>query len=96
MTTQQHHMISHHARQRMRSLGIPESDVMDTLRAPLVTMPGGSGHEANRVIYVGQRVRLVLDNGAGDVVTVQIRSRSPYIHGVHSMENHPDHPSVAA
>ena len=94
--TARKHTISHHARQRMESLGIPESDVVDTLRAPLVTMPGGGGHDPNRVIYVGRRVRLVLDGGAGDVITVQLRSRSPYTHGVHHLENHPDHPRAAA
>ncbi len=74
----------------MRTLLISESEVTFTLRAPLMTLPGGPGHVDGRVVYVGDRVLVVLAEVSHTVISVKLRSRRPYIHGIHNMRNHPD------
>ena len=88
-------MLSRHARDRMALL-VTEREVRNALSDPLSIFPGGPGHPPGRRTIVGQSVLVVV---AGDVVvTVKLRTKTPYIHGVHTRFNYPQptsHPFAA-
>jgi hypothetical protein len=73
----------------MTELNVPERLVLETLRSPLVTQPGGSEHRNNAVVYTGREIRVVADPVTATVITVQLRTAIPYLHGVHTLDHLP-------
>lgn len=86
---------SAHARRRLLSLRIGEAEVEKTLREPLVVHPGSPWGRPSMVV-VGEHIRVVTEPGTLHVITVTLRSRGRYVHGVHDRFNPPDEPVTAA
>ncbi|GGM16102.1 hypothetical protein [Nakamurella endophytica] len=80
---------SKHAVGRMRDLRIPRAEVESVLQRPLMTLPGGFGHESGRTVFVGAVIRVVVGDDDGVVITVGLRTSTPYVHGVHHRYNLP-------
>lgn len=85
-----------HARSRLASLRIYESEVSAALRNPCSTYPGSPGHGPNRRVYVGPRVEVVLSLENYAVVTIKLHTSTPYTHGVHDVDNPPSATALAA
>ena len=77
-----------HARARLASLRIGESEVEQTLRQPIWTQPGTPGPRPSTV-FVGANIRVVVEPGTRNVITVTLRTATPYVHGVHHLQNLP-------
>lgn len=77
-----------HARSRLASLQIAEVEVEQTLRCALTTQPGTPGCRPSTV-YVGEHIRVVVEPGTFNVITVTLRTRTPYVHGIHHRRNLP-------
>lgn len=82
-------VLSHHARGRMASLRIAESEVRSTLRQPVATYPGGPHHPPGRLNVIGRFIIVVVAQDNDLIVTVKLRSAVPYRHGTHHRHNYP-------
>lgn len=80
---------SSHGRLRMYELGASESLVREVLNDPLAEYPGDPRHRNHARIYVGRSIRVVFDPAANMVITVQLRTVIPYVHGEHTLTNPP-------
>lgn len=80
---------SSHGRLRMCELGANESLVREALEHPLAEYPGDPRHHNSARIYVGRRIRVVFDPATNTVITVQLRTVIPYVHGQHTLANLP-------
>lgn len=47
--------------------------------------PGGADHPPGRLQYVGPRIIVVWAAAARTVITVKLRTSTPYEHGVHDL-----------
>jgi hypothetical protein len=83
---------SSHALGRMAEFGIDAAMVVETVTSPVVTWPA----KFDRVHMGGARIIAVLAPETQTVVTVKLRTRRPYQHGVHTLTNLPDDLSSAA
>ena len=81
-------MLSYHARARMASLRIAESEVRSTLREPIATYPGGPHHPPGRLNVLGRFI-VVVAPGSDLIITIKLWSSVPYSHGVHHRYNFP-------
>lgn len=84
---------SSHGRLRMYELGASESLVRQVLKDPLAEYPGDPRHHNSSRIYVGRDIRVVLDPDTNTVITVQLRTLVPYVHGQHNLANLPQQQS---
>lgn len=77
-------ILSPHAQHRARELGFHESDVLRCVLAPEQTYGSGPRYPSGRRTYQRFDCACVVDTTAGVVVTVLLRHRQPWQHGVHT------------
>jgi hypothetical protein len=75
--------VSQHAAARALELGFHEAEVLSCVAAPEQTYVGSSDHRQGRRLYQRGDCTIVLDEANRTVVTVLLRSASPWQHGVH-------------
>jgi len=68
----------------MTEFRVSEPEVLAVLSNPLRTEPGGRNHPPGRRVYIGRRIRVVVDS-AGSVVTVGPQTDHKYVHGLYTL-----------
>lgn len=81
---------SWHATSRMHTLQITPEEVAAVARAPLATWPGKPGRHGTSSHCVGKNILVLLAADNRTVITVKLRSLTPYVHGVHTRRDGPD------
>lgn len=77
--------LSWHAQQRMQTLQIPRPLIDNTLANPELTWPGRHGC----VEIVGEHIIITLAPADNLIVTVKLRTTTPYRHGQHHLNHLP-------
>lgn len=81
---------SWHAAERMRSLEVDRAEVTEAVQNPVATWPGRRGsHHGPCHHFAGPHILVLLGDDDRTVITIKLRTATPYVHGVHTRWNMP-------
>ncbi len=88
--------MSAHAMERMASLGFSAQEVRKVVDSPLASWPGSWEHPQGRRVLEGPDMLVVFCPATRTVITVKLRTKLTYVHGVHDRHHLPACPKNAA
>lgn len=85
-----------HATERMRTLQISRAEVSSVVNQPDFTWPGDHTRQGPTTHYTGKHILVLLGSDGCTVITVKLRTDTPYLHGIHTRTAPPTPSSRAA
>lgn len=88
--------LSAHAMERMAGFGFSSQEVRQVVHRPLASWPGSWEYAQGRRVLEGPDMLVVFCPATRTVITVKLRTRVTYVHGVHDRHHLPTCPKTAA